>query len=209
MAGVVLPERPEDQPADVVEAMRRLTSLDEQFVRVHLAVMSSADAINAWERIRAHERVTGTSASRPDTMPDDVVAEIAEFSGVDEDVIRRYLSIRHAMDATRALERLTPPSAAEARLLRWRVRLAFDRPLPPWAEALIDELGVQGGQRTLARHLTAATLALVGGGKTETRAWLAEPDPDDGRAPVDIVLQEGWEALDRLLLRAYEREAKP
>lgn len=205
---MVLPERPEDQPDDVVLAMIRLTNLDETFVRTHLAVMSSADAVNAWERVAAFERLMGTSTSRPEDMPDAVVSEIQAFSGVDEHVVRRYFAVRHAMEATRAWERLMPASAAEARLVSWRVRLAFDRPLPPWAEGLIDELGVKEEQRGLARHLTAAILALVGGGQTETRAWLAEPAPDEGRAPMDIVLQDGLEALDRLLARAYEREAE-
>jgi len=203
----VLPERPEDQPHVVVTAMMRLTGLDEEYVRAHLAIMSSADAANAWERLLAHEQDTGRPLSRPENLPEAVVLEIKEFSGVDEDVIRRYLAVRRVMDAIGAWERFEPASAAEMRLRRWHVRFACGRPLPPWAEALIDELGVEARQRDLARRLIAAVLALVGGGQAEVRAWLATVDPDAGRTPADVVKTDGWQALDRLLVAAYDREA--
>lgn len=201
-----MPERPEDQPPVVVTAMMRLTGLDEQYVRVHLAIMSSADAGNAWERLRAHEGATGEPVSRPENLPAAVVSEIRAFSGVDEDVIRAYLAGRRVVDVIGAWERFGPASAAEVRLRRWQVRFACGRPLPPWAEALIDELGVEARQRDLARGLVAAVLALVGGGQAEVRAWLAEVDPAVGRTPADVVTTDGWEALDRLLVAAYDRE---
>ena len=203
MTGMVLPERPEDQPLDVVRAMMELTGLDEGFVREHLAVMSAADATFAWERIRAHERSTGRSVSRPEDLPGELVREIVEFSGVGEVVVRGYLAVRNVMDAVGALERFEPASAAEARLRRWRVRFAFGRPLPPWAERLIDEVGVVEGQRDRVRALVAAALALVGGGEAEARVWFAAPDPGTGRAPMEVVRGDGWDGLDRLLVRAF------
>lgn len=206
MAGMVLPERPEDQPVDVVRAMMELTGLDEGFVREHLAVMSAADATFAWERIRAHERSTGRSVSLPEDLPAELVREIVEFSGVGEVVVRGYLAVRNVMDAVGGWERFAPASAAEERLLRWRVRLAFGRPLPLWAERLIDEAGVVEGQRDRVRALVAAALALVGGGEAEARVWFAAPETDIGRAPMEILRDDGWEALDRLLVRAFDRE---
>ena len=206
MAGVVLPERPEDQPRDVVTGMMRLTGLDEQYVRVHLAVMSSADAVNAWERIRAHERAIGRSVSRPGELPDALVQEIREFSGVEEGVIREHLAVRHVMDAIGAWDRMAPASAAEARLRRWQVRIAFGRPLPPWAQTLIDELVTEEGEREIAREVIGATIALVGGGQTEVRAWLAAPDPRSGRTPIDVAREDGWQAFDQLLVSAFARE---
>ena len=205
---MVLPERSEDQPRDIVTAMMRLTTLDETVVREHLAIMSSADALNAWERIRAYETAIGRSVSRPEDLPDAVVSEIKEFSGVNEDAIRSYLALRHVMDAIAAWERFAQASAAERRLRRWQVRLAFGRPLPPWAEELIDELGAEEGQRDLPRELIAATIALVGGGQEEVRAWLAARDPTSGRTPVEVVREDGWEALDHLLGHAFARGAR-
>ena len=203
---MVLPERPEDQPRDVVAGMMRLTTMDETWVREHLAIMSSADALNAWERIRAHERATGTRISRPEDLPDPLVREIQEFSGLQEEVVRRYLAVRHVMNSIGAWDRLAPASAAVARLQQWRVRLAFGRPLPPWARDLIEEIGVEDSERALATRLIAATIALVGGGEAEVHGWLAESDPGVDRTRVDVVRNDGWEALDDMLLRAYDRE---
>ena len=207
MAGVVLPERPEDQPETVVVAMMRLTGLDEQYTREHLAIMSTADAVNAWERIRAHERAIGRSVSRPGELPFALVQEIREFSGVEVGVIREYLAVRHVMDAIGAWERVGPASAAEARLRRWQVRIAFGRPLPPWAERLIEEIGVEEGERGLARELTAAVMALVGGGEANVREWFAKAHPSVERAPTAVVRSGGWEALRPVLVEAFQRDA--
>lgn len=207
MAGMVLPERPEDQPPVVIEAMMRLTGLDEQYVREHLAIMSSADAVDAWERIRAHEEATGEPASRPEHLPEAVVSEIGGFSGVEEGVIRAYLAGRRAFDAISGWEQFRPASAAEARLRRWQVRLAYGRPLPPWAEELLDQLGVEEDQHDLARELVAAAIALVGGGEAEIRTWLAKVDPGSLRTPLEVLEEGGWEEFDTLLVGAFAREA--
>lgn len=198
----MLGETPDEQPGDAVAKIVEQTGQAEGFVRDLLAVFKVAETVGAWPRMRWHNLGVGSDQSRLVEAPDDLVGEIHSRTGVEEDLIRHVLVIRHAGEVIGVRAWLAAGSDPWARFQALRA-LEISWPVPVWVDKLAAELDVRQEDRWRARNLLTAVMALVGPNEEAVRTWLATAPEEGASSPFAAMREGGLDALDRALVDSF------
>ena len=140
------------------------------------------------------------SASKPEKIPADLVAEIQGLTGLDEATVRKIAAFEIAARRVGFWERLLE---SEDSSLTERVRRLITppdtTPLPTWTGKILRDLDVDAADRARAEALLRRLMALVGRDENAVRAFLQKEDPNLHVPVQDAVRAHGLGALDQLL----------
>ena len=178
------------------------TGQAEGFVRNLLAVFTVAEAVGAWPRMRWQNLGVGSDQSRLIKAPDDLVAEIHARTGVEEELIRHALVIRHAGEVIGVRAWLAAAADPWSRLKALRT-LGLAWPVPVWVDRLAIELGARDEDLWRARDLLSAVMALVGPDEQAVREWLSTVPTEVASSAFDAVPEEGLDWLEQRLVSAF------